>query len=216
MRGYRHIIWDWNGTLLDDMALCVEVLNQTLRDHGLAAIDARRYRDEFGFPVRDFYHRLGLSFDREPYEDFAVRWLAIYDRRRDTCALQADVPLVLERLRQAGLAQSVLSAYPQTGLDQMIARHGLAGYFAQVLGRPNALADGKLAQGRELVARLDLDPREVLVVGDTTHDHEVARGLGSDALLLSCGHQSRGRLLSTGAPVCARPGEVLDWALRAA
>ena len=139
--------------------------------------------------------------------------------RQEAEALAAKLtasPLVLERLRQAGLAQSVLSAYPQTGLDQMIARHGLAGYFAQVLGRPNALADGKLAQGRELVARLDLDPREVLVVGDTTHDHEVARGLGSDALLLSCGHQSRGRLLSTGAPVCARPGEVLDWALRAA
>ena len=65
---YKHIIWDWNGTLLNDTWLCVEGINKSLEKRSLQTITEEIYRKVFSFPVEDYYKRLGFDFKKEPFE----------------------------------------------------------------------------------------------------------------------------------------------------
>ena len=65
---YTHVIWDWNGTLLDDNWLCVEVMNTLLSSRNLPLLTLERYRDIFDFPVKNYYEKLGFNFKKESFE----------------------------------------------------------------------------------------------------------------------------------------------------
>ena len=68
MKKYRHIAWDWNGTLMDDVWLSLHIINALLVRRGIATIDVERYREVFGFPLRDYCRRLGFDLERDPFE----------------------------------------------------------------------------------------------------------------------------------------------------
>src|SRR3954471_24629984 len=108
---YRHVIWDWNGTLLDDLDICVEVMNSLLRRHGLPLLDRARYHATFDFPVRDYYGRLGLDVSAGAFERHSLQFIAGYEARRFETALQPGAEAVLTAVLHAGLTQSILSAY---------------------------------------------------------------------------------------------------------
>ena len=59
---YKHILWDWNGTLLDDMWLCVESLNRILKKRERPPLDEKTYKETFSFPVKKYYETLGFDF----------------------------------------------------------------------------------------------------------------------------------------------------------
>ena len=75
---YKHIIWDWNGTLLDDTWLCVEGINDSLKKRSLQTITKEIYRKVFSFPVEDYYKRLGFDFKKEPFEVAGDEFVAYY------------------------------------------------------------------------------------------------------------------------------------------
>ena len=81
LEGVRHVIWDWNGTLFDDIDLVVAVANLMLVRRSLPEIDHARYREIFGFPVRGYYERIGFDLEREPFEELAVEFIAEYQAR---------------------------------------------------------------------------------------------------------------------------------------
>ena len=84
----RHVIWDWNGTLLDDAWLCVEVMNELLVEHSLPAVDAQRYEALFTFPVVEYYRQLGFDFERTPFEEVGTAFIEGYQARQHECELQ--------------------------------------------------------------------------------------------------------------------------------
>ena len=207
---FRHIIWDWNGTLLDDTQAGVNAVNGMLLARGLPAIDVPYYRDVFGFPVRDFYRTVGFRLEEEDWDamarEFHDRFLADATIRLHAQALPA-----LEAFRAAGVKQSILSASEQRILDGMLADFGIAHFFAAVCGVDNLDGHSKRDLGRTLLARLALDPASILLIGDSLHDHEVADDLGTACLLVAQGHQSRARLLRCGAPVLDSLADVPAW-----
>ena len=86
-----HIIWDWNGTLFDDANLCRDIINRMLHARGRATLDAQRYEEAFGFPVRDYYARIGFDFSEEPFElVLAEGGVLSYINRRKGLALAHD------------------------------------------------------------------------------------------------------------------------------
>ncbi len=198
---YRHVVWDWNGTLLNDAWLCVEVMDGVLRTRGLPALTPERYASLFDFPVRDYYVRLGFDFARDPFEVVGAEFIRIYESRRLECGLQAGAHETIEALYTAGVDQSVLSAYRHDTLDELLRHFGLRDRFEHVVGGDDIYAFGKREQGLALLRRIGLPGRDVLVVGDTVHDAEVAAAMGADCRLIPCGHQSRDKLAATGAPV---------------
>ena len=201
LQGVQHVIWDWNGTLLDDAWLCIEVMNSLLRPRGLPALDAARYQALFGFPVRSYYLRLGFDFARDPFEEVGTDFIVGYQERQHECRLQAGAAQTLRAIAARGATMSVLSASEQERLVEQTSRLGVRPHFVAVSGLSDHFAGGKLETGRRVLEELGLDAREVLLVGDTDHDAEVARDIGVACVLVPSGHQSQARLRAVGPPV---------------
>ena len=193
---YKHLIWDWNGTLLDDVGECLAVLNGMLKKRDLPRLTREQYRDAFGFPVIDYYQQLGFDFEAETFDAVAQEYHAGYERQLLTCQLQSGAERVLQTAGRAGFTQSLLSAYHQEGLDKAVDHFNLRRWFIKVVGLNDYYAHSKLENGKRWVAQMDYDPPQVLFIGDTLHDYEVAQALGVDCILLTCGHQARQRLLT--------------------
>lgn len=191
---YRHIIWDWNGTLLDDLDYCLGVMNAILRPRGLPELDRARYHAVFDFPVRDYYARLGFDPAKDSFESLSVEFISGYDANRLSCALHADARRMLAAVQAAGLTQSILSAYRHETLLEIVDHHGLTPHFAHLAGLDNIYAHSKAALGRVQVGKLGLPPHQVLLIGDTLHDLEVAREIGVDCLLVAAGHHPAEKL----------------------
>ena len=207
----RHIIWDWNGTLLDDTWLCVEVLNALLRRRGRGPITTSDYRQHFRFPVVHFYEYLGFDTDTDTFETVSHEFIAAYEARwLEECRLYPQVGHILEAFRQNGMRQSILSAAKQEALEIGIHHYGIRHFFSDLVGADNIFAHGKVEQGRRWINGLACDPTSIVLIGDTLHDLEVARAIGCRCILLSHGHFSAERLEASGAPVAHSLGELYE------
>lgn len=198
---YRHLIWDWNGTLLDDTRLCAAIINEMLRERGHKPWHLDAHRRAFDFPVLRFYERLGFDLEQESFETLSEVFIGRYQQRVGDCPLHKGAIDLLRLVSGTGCSQSILSASRQDHLDRLIALHGLEGYFVAVNGIDTILAPGKTERGRQWIRELDCDPAEVVMVGDTVHDAEVAMAMGCDCLLLASGAHPADKLEATGMPV---------------
>jgi len=206
---YKHIIWDWNGTLFDDAWLCVDVMNGVLSRRNLPLMTIERYREVFDFPVIDYYKRLGFDFDNEPFEISGTEFIVEYEKRRYEAKLQAEVKEVLQYVKDLGMSQSLLSAYKQGTLDELVDYFGLRSFFIGVLGLDNHYAHSKIDIGRQWMDEMHYDSHEVLFVGDTVHDHDVADAIGADCVLIPSGHHTLQKLENCGVPILGSIKEVL-------
>ena len=191
----KHIIWDWNGTLLDDVNIVVDAMNSLLMRRKLPVLDLVKYREFFTFPVKTYYARLGFDFRKEPFEELAIEYISEFNSDKYGFKLHNGVVAVLEYIRTMGIGQSILSASKEEELNEILLRLNIKEFFANVAGLGNHYADSKVGRGIELLADLNLEPVDVLLIGDTIHDYEVSRELGCDCLLVCNGHQSDERLL---------------------
>lgn len=203
------IIWDWNGTLLDDRALCIDAMNQLLGNRNLPLIDVEKYQSVFGFPVRTYYEKLGFNFENEPFEIPALAFMDIYRKNLKKVQLQANAISVLQRLKKAGYQQAVLSAMEQQLLLALIDRFELSSYFSFVTGIDNHYGGGKVEAGNALLSKLGSKNTNCLLVGDTLHDYEVAKTLGMQCVLFAGGHHSHDRLIQTEVAVINNLDELI-------
>jgi phosphoglycolate phosphatase len=198
---YKHIIWDWNGTLLDDAWLCVEIMNQLLDQQNLPRITIEEYGNIFIFPVKDYYEIAGFDFEKVPFEYLSDAFIEQYEARKFECPVREFGTASLKKINQKGIPQSIISASGQTSLHQIVTHYQLFDQFISVRGLDNHHAFGKLDIGRQWMQELNLPPKEILMVGDTLHDYELAQDLGIDCVLIFSGHQSRERLAASGAKI---------------
>lgn len=198
---YQHILWDWNGTLLDDVDLCAGLLNRMLERHGLERIDREAYRRTLGFPIIEYYRALGFDFERTPFEELSRDFMAMYRRRWRECGLQPGAAAALAAISYSGIPQSILSATEIGLLREGVAHFGIEETFVRLAALDNPYADGKIEIGRMLLQDLRQNPGRVLLIGDTQHDRDVAAALGMDCWLVTCGHHSEAMLSGTGAPL---------------
>ncbi len=195
---YRHIIWDWNGTLLDDKWLCIHSINTLLQLRNLPEIDESKYDRIFRFPVKDYYHDAGFDFSIEPFEIPAMEFTDIYDFRKKECRLQPGAVEILESFSRLGVSQYLLSASETGVLLDMTEHFGISHYFKQIKGLDNHYAHGKSDLGMELMQSIGAPADSIVMIGDTCHDKEVADILGVRAILLTHGHFPVDRLISCG------------------
>ena len=198
IENYKHIIWDWNGTIINDVSLSMDLNNNLLSDWGLKKLNVEEYREVFTIPVKNYYSKLGFNFSKESFEIVGKEWMDGYESRKFECGLYDGVVDLLEKIKQLGIGQSILSAYSQHTLDEMVEHHGLKKYFTHVVGLDNIYAASKLHLGKDLMKRLGNRKGETLLIGDTEHDYEVAKEIGADCVLIANGHQSKEKLEKLG------------------
>jgi phosphoglycolate phosphatase len=205
---YRHIVWDWNGTLIDDLDYSIGVMNGLLRRRNLPLLDRARYHALFDFPVRDYYFRLGFDPATDTFEQLSEEFIGAYDANRWDCPLHGQVADMLTAVTRAGVTQSILSAYRQETLHEIVGHFGLTPHFIRLTGLDNIYAHSKAELGREWLVELSLPPAEVLMVGDTLHDLDVARHMGVDCVLVAAGHHPSARLRARHDRVVENLGEL--------
>ncbi len=195
----KHIIWDWNGTLFDDAWLCIDVMNGLLARRDLPALSAGVYEMLFDFPVSDYYRKLGFDFSVDSFERLSDEFIGEYYRRFHECHLREGTREVLEQGRALGFTQSILSAMQQEPLQELVHHCGLGEYFVDIVGLSDHHAAGKVEVAKAWIARQSFQPEQIIFVGDTTHDYEVAQALGVGCIFIHSGHHSRARLSATNA-----------------
>ena len=198
---YKHILWDWNGTLLDDAWLFVDIMNGVLENRNMNTITIEKYREIFRFPVEDYYKKLGFDLDKESFKESGLEFIRAYKKRRYEAELHPDVYSILSNLLMINIKHSILSAQHQILLDDLTKYYNIRKYFSDINGLNNYYAHSKVEQGIIWMKKTGFTCKEVLFIGDTNHDFKVAQALGVDCLLLSHGHYCHSRLIQTGAPV---------------
>lgn len=198
---YRHIIWDWNGTLFDDAWLCLEIINGLLSARGLPTITADQYEQTFGFPVIDYYHRIGFNFDIEPFEQVSTAFISEYERRRVECSLRPGALTTIDGFRRHSISQSIISASKQAYLEKAVHQFDIRDRFHSISGLDNHHALGKLEIALNWMIKTVINPRDILLIGDTIHDYDVAQGIDAACILIYSGHQDKDRLADSGARI---------------
>lgn len=195
-----YIVWDFNGTILDDVEVGIVSVNKLLRDRGLREIRSREeYQEYFCFPIKHYYEKLGFDFDKEPYEVVAPLWVEQYLNNVGSARMYGDVIDTLELFRSMGIRQVILSATELTMLKGQIRDLGIEEYFDEVMGLDNIHAASKIMLAQDFRARHK--DEKMLLIGDTDHDISTARALGAPCVLIARGHQSRSRLSDLGVPL---------------
>jgi len=198
-RNYQHVIWDWNGTLLNDVTLALGVMNELLEAHAYPRLSHEHYVRIFDFPVRDYYVTAGFDLDQHEFAGLSDRFCAEFEARLGSTELFADAISSLKRL--ASHDHFVLSNTEQLALNRMLDRFQLTDHFDAIFGLDTNHATGKVGAGHALMDHHQLDPARSVLVGDTTHDADVANALGIDCVLVSHGHNDRLRLEATTWPI---------------
>ncbi|MCX6092749.1 MAG: HAD family hydrolase [Candidatus Bipolaricaulota bacterium] len=200
-RRWDAVIWDFNGTLVNDVDLALRSINTMLARRDLAPVTRDIYRSVFGFPLSNYYRKLGVDVSRETMQGLADEFHEAYLPGLPACALQDGVREILDLATRSGASQFVLSALEEVELRRAIARLGVADRFVAIYGLDHRLGDSKLARGQELFARHGLRAATTLFIGDMDHDAEVASALGVEVALVAQGHQAPQMLRACGCRV---------------
>ncbi|MBE0570620.1 MAG: HAD family hydrolase [Ignavibacteriaceae bacterium] len=202
-KNYHHIIWDWNGTLFNDVELCANVMNLLLTQESLPNISIKKYKEIFTFPVVEYYKIAGHTFERNSFEVLGKQFMVEYEIRKNNCGLFPGAKELLSELQSTNIKQHLLSAYEQNSLNSILKYFAIEDYFQNIVGLDNIYASGKSHLAKELAMKIRANGSagNILLVGDTIHDYEVAKEINSDCILLSHGHQDEERLLKMGIPV---------------
>lgn len=194
----KTIIWDWNGTLLDDLDLSLESVNVLLKERNIPTLSIEKYKDIFGFPVVDYYVKAGFDFEKEAFEVPAKQYVKLYAAGASELKLFPDVVDTLTFFKENNYRQIVLSAMKDDNLKLMIHNAEISHFFDGIFGIKDNYAREKVSLGKQVVENLKLNPAECLMIGDTLHDAEVSEQCGFNCILFSGGHVSKQRLETKG------------------
>ena len=109
LENIKHIIWDYNGTLLNDLDVCVNVINRVLARRGLNTLSREGYQAVFDFPVRDYYEKIGFDFQKESFEIVGTEFIDEYNKDQVDCKLQEGTLDVINKFNEIGIEQKKVS-----------------------------------------------------------------------------------------------------------
>ncbi len=200
-RRMKKIIWDWNGTLLNDAGLIAEIANGILSRRNYPTVTLDEMRELSCHPASEWYRRMGVDFARHPFDQIVSEFHSDYLNGFSKAELHTDTAKVLSMLKQLGTNQYVLSAHLHSSLIANIATLGLSHFFDEIVGLDDGHAHSKVENGIDIAKRHDMHADNSVVIGDSSHDAEVAAALRIPCLLVARGIESERRLRASGCPV---------------
>jgi len=204
---YTTIVWDWNGTLLDDAHICMECVNDMLRKRNMPVLDLPTYRSYVDNPIIKAYEHIFdlkvVTFDiivKEFYESYPKY---VKDAKLLPGALQ-----MLDFFKDKGCRQIIITAAHTPDVIEFLCKFGIKDYFGTVLGSKDLQGGSKISWALEYTKSESFSKEKLLMIGDTAHDAETAAAIGADCILFSGGHQCEEKLKVTGKPVVKRLLEI--------
>lgn len=212
-----HIVWDWNGTLFDDLDVVVRSVNHGLEGFGAVPIDLDGYRSHYTRPVKVFYDRLvGRELTPDEWATVDRVFHDAYRSALDEARLTADAAEALSKVATGGHTQSLLSMFPHQDLIPLVERIGISDFFDRIDGLTSGSPGDLKAAYLEVHLRNIIageDPRSVVVIGDTPDDAIAASHVGARPILYDGGSHHRSDLEATGAEVASTLMAAVEMAL---
>jgi phosphoglycolate phosphatase-like HAD superfamily hydrolase len=210
----RHVIWDWNGTLVDDLPVVVEAVNESLSGLGEGPIDADGYREHYTRPVRVFYDRLlGRAVTDGEWRQIDGTFHAAYDAGLARVPLTSDAEEAIALVAAAGNTQSILSMWWHENLVPEVARHGLDRSMVRVDGNTKNAGETKERLLTIHLRNLGSTNGDAVMIGDALDDALAALSLGVPCVLYDGGSHHRSELEALDVPVAGSLLEAASIAL---
>lgn len=191
----KYIIFDFNGTILDDVDVGVKCINELVKKYlSRPYISKEEYLDIFDFPVIDYYRKAGFDFSDISFEIIGSEWMNLYNSYKDDYQLMDGVIDILKANIEKGYKNIILSASKLENLLKQCEELGIRDYFDEILGIDNIYATSKEYIALEWIR--DKNSDDCIFIGDTLHDMDVADVMGVKSYLVAKGHQSKEKLLS--------------------
>ncbi|WFE26502.1 HAD hydrolase-like protein [Solwaraspora sp. WMMD791] len=195
-----HLVWDWNGTLLDDLSLVVTCTNRAIATVDGPVLTAEQHRVAFRRPVADYYaDLLGRAVDAEEFSRLDRIFHDAYRAGLTSCALAEDAE---RALRTWPGSQSLLSMWFHDELVPLVETYGLTPTFRRIDGLRGAVGgDRKAAHLARHLAELGVAPADTVLIGDSIDDADAAEDVGATCILYAGGFTDPDRLRARGVPV---------------
>ena len=199
---YDYLVLDFNGTIIDDVDLCLNILNHLLEERNYKKVSLEEYKHIFTFPIKNYYINAGFDLEKYSFTSISNEFISLYQKASLNCKLYEGINELIDKCNNNRIKVVLLSASQIDNLKEQTDHFGLSEKFEAILGTSNIEAASKVESGKNYFK--DKQDKKILFVGDTTHDAEVASAIGADALLITHGHQARDVLLK------ANPLKVID------
>ena len=199
---YDYLVLDFNGTIIDDVDLCLNILNHLLEERNYKKVSLEEYKHIFTFPIKKYYINAGFDLEKYSFTSISNEFISLYQKASLNCKLYEGINELIDKCNNNRIKVVLLSASQIDNLKEQTDHFGLSEKFEVILGTSTIEAASKVEIGKNYFK--DKQDKKILFVGDTTHDAEVASAIGADALLITHGHQARDVLLK------ANPLKVID------
>lgn len=195
-----HLVWDWNGTLLDDFTLVLAATNASVAALGGPPVTAVAHRREFRRPIADYYTLvLGRELTDNEFEQLDRVFHEAYREGLATCQLAPDA---LAAMAAWPGTQSLLSMFFHDELVVEVDRWGFAHRLLRIDGlRASVGGDRKVRYLEAHLEAIGLDGADCVLIGDSVDDADAAAVVGAGCVLYAGGFTDAERLAATGRPV---------------
>ncbi len=192
----KTIIWDYNGTILDDAGISVRIENEMLTERGYkAGYSLQDYKNLYAMPMEDYYRQLGYTFETESFAEASAQFMQRYEELFPECSLCEGVEEKLSEAVEKGYQNVILSSCEDGILHRQCDALSISKYFSEIMGVDNLVGGSKIGIGQDWLLRSRTNPKDCRFLGDTSADYDTAAALGIEQItLISNGHQSFERL----------------------
>lgn len=198
---WKEIIWDWNGTLINDVELCIEIINDLLIKYEKPTLTLEKYHQVFDFPVKEYYRRIGFNFDETPFEVVGSEFMESYWQRWNECELHDGAVEFIRALDERSVKQTIISAAETKLVKAGLEYFNLDSIFNDFHGLDHHYATSKESLVVNYVNSTTSSFEEILFIGDTLHDYHVAQNADLACILFAGGHHSFEKLAGSMRPV---------------
>ena len=196
------IIFDFNGTLLDDFKLTYDIEKEIFKSYGLKGFSKKRCKDTFINPINKYYDALGLNEKDYNYKEMNSRFFEEYLKRwKEESYLFKNEKEVLIDLKARGFRLYILSATEINLLKEQLEYLGIIDLFTDFIAASNKESKSKIEFGKEFIKKHGLNKDNSLLIGDTLHDFESAEAFNIDSIYFTKGHNSKKRLKTLNKPL---------------
>ena len=191
MNTMKYLIWDFNGTILDDVDVGLKAENKCIEYYKLnrPPLTKQEYLEIFDMPVEDYYVKVGFTWDKFSFEEVGAYWFKWYCALKDEYKVHDGIIDYLYKAHELGYKNILFSASQMQALLTQLDELNIREYFDEVLAMDTIYGRSKIEVGLDWIK--DKNKDDCLLIGDTTHDYKAAKTMGIDCILVAKGHQAK-------------------------
>ena len=206
---YHNILWDWNGTLIDDAVTSLNCVNDMLTEMNKPLITLEQYYTYVETPIIGFYKHI-LTDEELDFPTISKSFHSSYCNRINETFLADGAEHTLKILKENGAKQYIITATKEESARNLAFQYGVGEYFNGIFGADNTLAESKVERALNFFKENNINPNDTIFIGDTLHDLETANALGVDCILVTYGHQGKEITEKSGTVTADNLNEVLN------